>query len=180
VFALPPSRSDHRGQALVEIHGQHDDRALIDASGHRDLVDAFGGLSGEAARMAEAYEAWQRAENERARHEGEIAATRANADYLSHALEELSQLNPERGEEDALASRRQLMMNAEKIAAELSEALDALQGEGTSGARLAAALRRIERQATVGGAVLVLVAEGLASKQIARTPGIAERTVKAT
>ena len=149
------------GQALVEIHGQHDDRALIDASGHRDLVDAFGGLSGEAARMAEAYEAWQRAENERARHEGEIAATRANADYLSHALEELSQLNPERGEEDALASRRQLMMNAEKIAAELSEALDALQGEGTSGARLAAALRRIERQATVGGAVLVLVAEAL-------------------
>ena len=149
------------GQALVEIHGQHDDRALIDASGHRDLVDAFGGLSGEAARVAEAYEAWQRAENERARHEGEIAASRANADYLSHALKELSQLNPERGEEDTLASRRQLMMNAEKIAAELSEALDALQGEGTSGARLAAALRRIERQATVGGAVLVLVAEAL-------------------
>jgi len=149
------------GQALVEIHGQHDDRALIDASGHRDLVDAFGGLSGEAARVAEAYEAWQGAEAERARHESQIAASRANADYLSHALEELSQLNPERGEEDALASRRQLMMNAEKIAAELSEALDALQGEGTSGARLAAALRRIERQATVGGAVLVLVAEAL-------------------
>jgi DNA repair protein RecN (Recombination protein N) len=53
------------------------------------------------------------------------------------------------------------MMNAEKIAAELSEALDALQGEGTSGARLAAALRRIERQASVGGTVLTLVAEAL-------------------
>jgi DNA repair protein RecN (Recombination protein N) len=149
------------GQALVEIHGQHDDRALIDASGHRDLVDAFGGLSGEAGRVAEAYEAWQRAEAERARHESQIAASRANADYLSHALEELSQLNPERGEEDALASRRQLMMNAEKIAAELSEALDALQGEGTSGARLAAALRRVERQAAVAGPVLTLVAEAL-------------------
>ena len=86
------------GQALVEIHGQHDDRALIDASGHRDLVDAFGDLSEEATRVAEAYEAWQRAEGERARHESEIAATRANADYVSHALEELSQLNPERGE----------------------------------------------------------------------------------
>ena len=47
------------GQALVEIHGQHDDRALIDPSGHRDLVDAFGGLSGEAARVAAAYAAWQ-------------------------------------------------------------------------------------------------------------------------
>jgi len=149
------------GQALVEIHGQHDDRALIDQSGHRDLVDAFGGLSGEAGRVAEAFEVWQRAEGERVRHEAEIAASRANADYVSHALEELHQLNPERGEEDALASRRQLMMNAEKIAAELNEALDALQGEGTSGARLAAALRRIERQASVGGAVLTLVAEAL-------------------
>ena len=50
------------GQALVEIHGQHDDRALIDPSGHRDLVDAFGGLGAEAARVAGAYAAWQAAE----------------------------------------------------------------------------------------------------------------------
>jgi len=149
------------GQALVEIHGQHDDRALIDAAGHRDLVDAYGGLGGEAARVASAYAAWQGAEAMRARHEAEIAATRANADYVSHALEELRLLDPQAGEDDALASRRQLMMNAEKIAAELNEALDALQGEGTGGARLAAALRRIERQASVGGAVLTLVAEAL-------------------
>ncbi len=149
------------GQALVEIHGQHDDRALIDPSGHRDLVDAFGGLSAEAARVAEAYDTWQQAEAERARHDSEIAASRANADYLSHALEELSQLKPERGEEEALAARRQLMMNAEKIAAELAEALDALQGEGTGGARLAAALRRIERQAAIAGPVLTPVAEAL-------------------
>ena len=47
------------GQALVEIHGQHDDRALIDPSGHRDLVDAFGGLSGEAAARGRAWEAWR-------------------------------------------------------------------------------------------------------------------------
>jgi DNA repair protein RecN (Recombination protein N) len=50
------------GQALVEIHGQHDDRALIDPSGHRDLVDAFGGLSNEAGSVAEAFEVWQQAE----------------------------------------------------------------------------------------------------------------------
>ena len=146
------------GQALVEIHGQHDDRALVDPSGHRDLVDAFGGLTGEARRVAEAYEAWQAAEAERARHDSEIAASRADVGYLSHALDELRQLDPEQGEEEALAARRQLMMNAEKIAAELNEALDALQGEGTSGARLAAALRRIDRQAP---SVLALVAEAL-------------------
>ncbi|HKA99333.1 MAG TPA: AAA family ATPase, partial [Methyloceanibacter sp.] len=125
------------GQALVEIHGQHDDRALIDPSGHRDLVDAFGALSGEAKRAAEAYDAWQRAEAERSRHENDIAASLANAGYLSHALEELRVLNPQASEEEQLASRRQVMMNAEKLAAELAETLDALRGEGTNGARLA-------------------------------------------
>jgi DNA repair protein RecN (Recombination protein N) len=149
------------GQALVEIHGQHDDRALIDPSGHRDLVDAFGGLTEKAAGVTQAYEAWQGADAARARHESEIAATRANAGYLSHALDELRHLDPEQGEEEALAARRQLMMNAEKIAAELNEAIDALQGEGTSGARLAASLRRIERQALAAGPVLTLVAEAL-------------------
>jgi DNA repair protein RecN (Recombination protein N) len=158
------------GQALVEIHGQHDERALIDPSGHRDLVDAFGGLSGEARDVREAFEAWQQAEDERARHESAIAATRANADYVSHALEELRTLNPGSGEEETLASRRQLMMNAEKVAAELSEALDALQGEGTSGARLAAVLRRIERQAANVGPVLGQVAEAL-DRVLAETDG---------
>lgn len=149
------------GQTLVELHGQHDERALIDPSGHRDLVDAFGGLNDQARKVEDTYEAWQQAEAERARHESEIAATRANADYVSHALEELRTIAPEGGEEAALASRRQLMMNSEKIASELSEALDALQGEGTNGARLAAVLRRIERQAESAGPVLGLVAESL-------------------
>jgi DNA repair protein RecN (Recombination protein N) len=149
------------GRALVEIHGQHDDRALIDPSGHRDLVDAFGGLSSDAEAVAAAWEAWRSAEDERARHATEIASIRANADYVSHALDELVRLNPQIAEEEALASRRQLMMHAEKIAGELNEALDALQGEGTSGARLAAALRRIERQTGTGGPLLASVAEAL-------------------
>jgi DNA repair protein RecN (Recombination protein N) len=149
------------GQALVELHGQHDERALMDPSGHRDLVDAFGGLTGQARKVKDIFEGWKRAEDERMRHESEIAATRANADYISHALEELRALAPQDGEEEALAARRQFMMNAEKIAGELAEALDALQGEGTNGARLAAALRRIERQVAVTGPPLGQVAEAL-------------------
>ncbi|MGE3528225.1 MAG: DNA repair protein RecN [Methyloceanibacter sp.] len=150
------------GQALVEIHGQHDDRALIDPSGHRALVDAFGALSLEAGRVAQAYAAWQQAEAERSRHASDIAASLANAGYLSHALEELRVLAPQAGEEGELASRRQVMMNAEKLAAELAETLDALRGEGTNGARLAAALRRIERQAPVAPDLLGPVAAALA------------------
>ncbi|MFO7479054.1 MAG: DNA repair protein RecN [Methyloceanibacter sp.] len=149
------------GQSLVEIHGQHDDRALLDPAGHRDLVDAFAGLGSDAAQVAETYAAWQHAEAALARQQSEIGAARANQDFLSHALEELRQLDPQAGEEEALAARRQMMMHAEKLAAELAEALDALQGEGTGGARLAAALRRIERQAGLAPAVLSPVAETL-------------------
>ncbi|MGA9540894.1 MAG: DNA repair protein RecN [Methyloceanibacter sp.] len=140
------------GRSLVEIHGQHDERALIDPSGHRDLVDAFGGLERDAGRVAACYEAWADADAARLRHESEVAAARANADYLTHALEELQTLAPEPGEEDVLSTRRQFMMNTEKIASELNEAMDALGGEGTAEARLASALRRIERQAATAGA----------------------------
>ncbi len=149
------------GQAMVEIHGQHDDRALIDPSGHRDLVDAYAGLNGEVAKVAEAWAAWKAAEQDLARHTEDIAAAAANADYIAHALDELRQVDPRQGEEEALAARRQFMMQAEKLAAELNEALDALNGEGTSGARIAAALRRIERQTGPGQAVLAPVAEAL-------------------
>ena len=149
------------GRMLVEIHGQHDDRALIDPSGHRDLLDAFAGVAGEVREVAAAFAAWKSAEEARACHAGEIAAIRANADYVSHALAELVRLDPQAGEEETLASRRQLMMHAETIASELNEALDALQGEGTAGARLAAALRRLERQTGPGQALLRPVAEAL-------------------
>ncbi len=149
------------GQALVEIHGQHDDRALIEQRGHRDLLDAFASLGDQAQSVAAAWEAWRSAEDTRARAATDLASVRANADYLAHALEELRDANPQSGEEESLAARRQLMMNAEKIAGELNEAVDALQGEGTGSARLAAVLHRIERQTATAGEVLTPVVEAL-------------------
>ncbi len=149
------------GAALVEIHGQHDDRALTDAATHRGLLDAYGGLAGEADAVARRYEAWQKAERSLQAHEAHIAAVRANADYLRHALEELRELSPQPGEEEALAARRQVMMHAEKIAGDLEEASSALAGEGTGEARVAAALRRLERQAEVAIAIIEPVTTAL-------------------
>ncbi|ODA69006.1 DNA repair protein RecN [Methyloligella halotolerans] len=149
------------GQMLVEIHGQHDDRALIDQSGHRDLVDAYAGLTGDSAELGRLWDVWKDAERALEEHAREIETIRANADFVSHALEELRALDPQEGEEESLADRRALMMSAEKIASELVEALDALQGEGTAQARIAAALRRIERQAEAASELLTPVADAL-------------------
>jgi DNA repair protein RecN (Recombination protein N) len=149
------------GAALVEIHGQHDDRAMTDPSTHRRLLDAFGGLAGEADVLARLHEDWLDAQSALGDHEAHIAAVRENADYLTHALEELKALDPQPDEEEALSERRQLMMHAEKVAADLEEAQAALNGDGTGHARLSAALRKLERQPAETAAVLEPVTKAL-------------------
>src|SRR6476469_5979045 len=45
------------GAALVEIHGQHDDRAMVDVGSHRQLLDAYAGLEGDAAEVSQLWNA---------------------------------------------------------------------------------------------------------------------------
>ena len=134
------------GAALVEIHGQHDERALVDAATHRGLVDAYGGLDDEAAAVARLWEARRGArealESQRAR----VEAARREADFLRHAGEELTRLKPEPGEEAALAERRALMMAGEKVATDLNDTLAAVAGPRSPTADIAAAIRRLERR----------------------------------
>jgi DNA repair protein RecN (Recombination protein N) len=134
------------GERLVEIHGQHDDRAMTDPATHRRLLDAFGDLTGDAEALEKNHISWREAERALAEQETHIAKVRENADYLTHALEELTTLDPQADEEQVLAERRQLMMHAEKIAGDLEEARAALEGDGTAHARISAALRKLERQ----------------------------------
>lgn len=139
------------GEALLEIHGQHDDRGLINPAGHRALLDEFGGLTGEVRAVAGAHAAWRAATEALDKRRTQLHQARAEADYLAHALGELSALAPQEGEEAALASERALMMNAGRIAADLQEAADALTGDGGMEGRLSAALRRLERAAGHAG-----------------------------
>lgn len=135
------------GASLVEIHGQHDDRALVDAASHRRLLDAFAGLEKDAAAIEVLWEArrdavaaleLQRAEIERAAREEE---------YLRHSASELKKLAPQPGEETALADRRTAMMQGEKIAEDLRDAQEIVGGHKSPVSSLAAAARRLERRA---------------------------------
>lgn len=135
------------GALLVEIHGQHDDRALVDPDSHRALIDIFGGLTGDADKVAKAYAAFRAAEKAVSDHEKRIEAARQEADYLRSSAEELSVLNPEEGEENRLAARRTDMMQVEKIASGLSEAFETLNGSASPVPELASLLRRLERKA---------------------------------
>jgi DNA repair protein RecN (Recombination protein N) len=135
------------GKVLVEIHGQHDDRALVEPAMHRALIDAFGGLTKELAATREAHATWRDAKTAHADEEARIARAREEADYLRHAHEELSKLAAQPNEEEALAGRRQTMMQAEKVTSELREAHEALAGDHSPIASFSSVQRRLERRA---------------------------------
>ncbi|MBN9441326.1 DNA repair protein RecN [Bosea sp. (in: a-proteobacteria)] len=135
------------GSAIVEIHGQHDDRALTDPAQHRALLDGFGELQGQAQDVAEASERLKRARQALQAQRLRVEAARKEADFLRHAVEELGKLAPKPGEEDELATTRQAMMQAEKVARDLSEAHESVGGQGSPMPALAAVLRRLERRA---------------------------------
>jgi DNA repair protein RecN (Recombination protein N) len=136
------------GAALVEIHGQHDERALVDAATHRRLLDAFGGLEAQAQDVARQWEERRAREAEAAAHRTEVERARREADWLRHAVEELTRLAPEPLEETALAEKRAAMMQVEKVAGDLRDAQDAVAGSQSPVPALSAAVRRLERRMT--------------------------------
>jgi DNA repair protein RecN (Recombination protein N) len=135
------------GAALVEIHGQHDERALVDAVTHRRLLDAFAGLEKDVAALEALWEARRAAHAALDEHRAGMERAAREADYLRHAADELRKLKPTDGEETVLAERRTAMMQGEKIAGDLREAQDAVSGNHSPVAALAAAVRRLERRA---------------------------------
>ena len=136
------------GHALVEIHGQHDERALVDAGTHRELLDAYGRLELPVNEVQGAWAAWREAREALDAHRTRVEQTQREAEWLRHAVEELRRLAPAPGEETALAERRATMMQAEKVAEDLRDAHDAIAGSGSAVPGLAAALRRLERRST--------------------------------
>ncbi len=149
------------GAALVEIHGQHADRAMVDPATHRALVDGFAGLTEEAEAVALAHSRWRMAEKAVTEAEARIEAARKEADFLRHAAAELDGLAPEEGEEDALSERRAVMMRNEKSMADLRDAHDALSGDGSPGSVMISVLKRLERRREGAGEALASAIQAL-------------------
>lgn len=135
------------GMQLVEIHGQHDDRALVDSSFHRDLLDAYGGLEKQRQLVNKDWASWREAVKSYEALRLQLGEARRQADYLRHAADELAKLAPQIGEEVELAERRHHLMSAEKITAELREAFEALDSSASPVPVLGSLLRKLQRKA---------------------------------
>ncbi|MEM1364484.1 MAG: DNA repair protein RecN [Pseudomonadota bacterium] len=149
------------GRHLVEIHGQHDDRALVDPEAHRALLTVFGGLETKAKDVASAFAHMRSQERKLKALNADIEKAEAERDYLSSSVEELTELAPEAGEEVALASRRSAMMAAENIASELRAASEELSGSAGPTPTISHVIRRIERKADTMPNYLPAVVEAL-------------------
>ncbi len=134
------------GLHMVEIHGQHDDRALVDTNAHRTLLDAFAGLTDEATAMQALYRTWKDAERGLKVHRAKVEAAAREADYLRASVEELEVLSPLDGEEDELAERRGVMQKSERIAGDIGEASEFLNGNASPVPMIASMMRRLERK----------------------------------
>jgi DNA repair protein RecN (Recombination protein N) len=126
---------------LVELHGQHDDRGLLNPRGHRALLDAFAGL--DLGPVRGAWAAQRSARAALAEAEGALARAAAEEEFLRHAVGELDKLNPEPGEDAALDARRRLMQGAGRIREDVAKALQALSDDGAEG-RMRDALRWLD------------------------------------
>ena len=135
------------GLLLVEIHGQHDDRALVETDAHRSLLDAFGGLTDRATDVGRLHESWREAERTLKTHRAKVEAARREADFLRSSVDELEKLHPGEGEEEELAERRSLMMKAEKMASDINEANEVLNGQASPMPVVSGLMRRLERKA---------------------------------
>ncbi|MEM8849526.1 MAG: DNA repair protein RecN [Pseudomonadota bacterium] len=116
---------------LLELHGQHDDRGLLDVRGHRKLLDAFAGADLTPVRAA--WAALAAARKARLAAEALADEARAEEDFLRHAVDEFDKLNPQPGEEAELDTRRRLMQAGERIREDVSKALQAIGPNGAEG-----------------------------------------------
>ncbi len=130
------------GETLVEVHGQHDDRGLLNPRGHRALLDAFGGHGRKLTETRASWEAAQAAAKRLTEAEDTLARAADDADFLRHGVAELEKLAPEQGENDALDAERRLIKAAERIRDEIAKAADALS-PGAAEGQLGEALSRL-------------------------------------
>ena len=157
------------GEALLEVHGQHETVGLLDARTHRPLLDAYGMLDGPGTDVAAAWRGWREARERVAALRAEMSRADAETEELTYRLSELDRLDPRAGEETSLAEERAVLGAAEKALSDIGAAREAFDGLGGKVAGAIRALERARERAVMAGAAV----EGLAvSRLIAAAEGL--------
>jgi len=121
-------------ETLVELHGQQDDKGLLDSKNHRLMLDDFAGLAPQRAELGSLWRARSEARRALEKAEAALASMKEEEDFLRHAVAELDRLDPQQGEEAELDARRRLMQSAERMREDVARVVASLGLEGAEGA----------------------------------------------
>ena len=165
---------------LLELHGQHDDRGLLDPKGHQALLDQFARNASLLDKISEAWKVWNLAKKERDAAEIDLNALREEEEFLRHAVSELEELDPAVGEEAELDARRRLMKASEKLRGDIAKARQALGRDAAEG-MMVDALRWLEDAASALEGQLDEAVEALSRALVAleESSGHIERSLDA-
>jgi DNA repair protein RecN (Recombination protein N) len=142
------------GGQLVEIHGQNESQSLTDASTQLDMLDKYAGLMGLRREVLAAFEARKIAQDALNAHIQATQASLAEADFLRHAVGELTEFAPLENEEDRLSEERNLLQNATKLSGDLNTAMLALEGDTGAEKALSQAMKALQRASAKAGNLL--------------------------
>ena len=146
------------GEALLEVHGQHETVGLLDARTHRPLLDAYGTLDSPGLEVATAWRVWRKARERVADLRAEMGRAAAETEELTFRLAELDRLDPREGEETILAEERAVLGAAEKALSDIGTAREVFDGLGGKVAGAIRALERARERAVIAGAAVEGVA----------------------
>jgi DNA repair protein RecN (Recombination protein N) len=152
INGAPVSGSQLRdlGATLLDIHGQNDGRKLLDEGSHLDYLDIYAGHSDTLSAYQIAYKSLKEKKSEIKKLAIDEAEKERLIDTLKHQIEEIQRAKLRLGEQDELASRRELLLNASKLTESVSSAFESLYGgENSDGAiaLIADAQTELERAA---------------------------------
>ena len=133
------------GSALVEIHGQNESQSLTDGPVQLSLLDSYAGHGDKVDALKQKYNHLKECEEQLELYKNSSERAAAEEDFLRHALEELEKIDPKEGEEESLSEERTLLMNSEKIAGYIAEALVLIDGDKALQSALNGALRQLEK-----------------------------------
>ena len=118
---------------LIEIHGQHDDKGLLDQRSHIRLLDMFAANSSQREAVKEAWRKLKKVNNEYQEEQKKFSAFETEESFLRYALDELTKADPKDGEEQELDAKRRMMQSSEKIKDDILKAQNAVGGNGAEG-----------------------------------------------
>ncbi len=133
------------GSALVEIHGQNESQSLTEGPVQLSLLDSYAGHGDKVDALKQKYNHLKECEEQLELYKNASMRAAAEEDFLRHALEELEKIDPKEGEEESLSEERTLLMNSEKIAGYITEALVLMEGDKALQSALNGALRQLEK-----------------------------------